>query len=135
MSLINKILNRAEILGVDDLSFEDVPVPQWGGSVRVREMTGAERDEFHAAINAEGGRVPGKISAAVLVATCVDGDGNRMFTMEDMDIIRAKGAASLDVLSAVAVRINKLGAAAVDDAEKNSESDQSGDSGSDLPKS
>ncbi len=128
-------LDRAAILGASDLKGESVHVPSWGGSVRVREMTGAERDEFNEALNAEGGRKPGMVSAALLVATCIDAAGNRMFGVEDMEVLRAKAASALDILTAVAVRINNLGPEAVDVAAKNSESDQSGDSGSGLPKS
>ncbi len=128
-----KILTKAAILAVDDLLFEDVPVPAWGGTVRIRVMTGTERDEFRAAIAGENGVPVGQFSAALLAATCVDENGVRLFSMEDVESLRAKSAASVDVPAAVAMRLNGLGPKAVKDAEKNSVSDQSGDSGSDLP--
>ena len=40
------LLTKSAILGINDLKHEDVPVPQWGGTVRVRAMTGQERDEI-----------------------------------------------------------------------------------------
>ena len=130
------LLNKLAILGAEDLKHEDVEVPQWGGTVRVRMMTGAERDEFRSALASEEDGVPvGKFSAALLVATCVDENGARLFTMEDMDALAEKSAASLDAPAAVAMRLNGLGGGAVQAAVKNSASGQSDDSGSASQKS
>jgi hypothetical protein len=126
------LLDRSAILGAEDLKHEDVPVPQWGGSVRVRVMTGTERDEFRTTIAALGGSLPvGKFSAVLLAATCVDASGARLFTMEDIEALHAKSATSLDAPATAAVRLNGLGVEAVGDAAKNSASGQSDDSGSD----
>lgn len=116
------LLSKSAILAATDLKHEDVHVPAWGGTVRIRTMTGAERDEFRASIAAsEGGAgVPiGKFSAALLVAACVDESGARLFTAGDMAALQAKAAASLDAPAAVAMRLNGLGAGAVEAAEKN----------------
>jgi hypothetical protein len=129
------LLSKAEILGADDLPFRDVPVPEWGGSVRVRTMNGKERDEFRAALASEGPVPVAKLSAVLLVATCVDENGVRLFTMEDMEALQAKCATALDAPAGVAMQINGLAVSAVDDAAKNFKSGQSDDSGSDLPKS
>jgi hypothetical protein len=130
------LLSKSAILGAQDLKHEDVPVPQWGGTVRVRVMNGIERDEFRAAIASESGSVPvGQFSAALLAATCVDENGARLFTMEDIKALQAKSATSLDAPAAAAMRLNGLGNTAVEAAAKNSASGQSGDSGSDSPKS
>ena len=130
-----RLLTKSAILGASDLKHEDVEVPQWGGSVRVRMMNGIERDEFRAAI-ADDGLVPvGRFSAALLAATCIDEAGVRLFSMDDMEALQAKSAKSLDAPAAVAMRLNGLGGAAVEEAAKNFESGQSGDSGSGSPKS
>ena len=130
------LLNKSAILSAEDLKHEDVEVSQWGGTVRVRMMTGAERDEFRAALAAEEGGVPVcRFAATLLVATCVDEEGARLFTMEDMAALVQKSASSLDAPAAVAMRLNGLGGSAVQAAVKNSASGQSDDSGSGLPKS
>ena len=41
-------LNREAILAAEDLPRELVEVPEWGGAVYVRALTGAERDQFEA---------------------------------------------------------------------------------------
>jgi hypothetical protein len=42
------LLNRDQILGANDLVTRDVDVPEWGGTVRIRMLTGEERDRFEA---------------------------------------------------------------------------------------
>lgn len=130
------LLTKSAILEVNDLPHEDVPVPQWGGTVRVRVMTGGERDEFrNVAASYENGIPPARFAATLLALTCIDEDGERMFTLDDLDALEAKSAGSVDIPAAVSMRINGLGAKAEQAAVKNSESSQSGDSGSDSPKS
>ena len=40
------LLTREAILGAAPLRHEDVSVPEWGGVVRVSEMSGAARDTW-----------------------------------------------------------------------------------------
>lgn len=128
------LLNKAAIIAASDLAHEDVPVKEWGGTVRVRTMTGIERDEFRTAIASEDGIPVGKFSAALLAATLIDENGDRLFSVDDLAALQAKSASSLDGPAAVAMRLNGLGGSAVQDASKNSEADQSADSGSGSPK-
>lgn len=130
------LLTKSSILGASDLKHEDVHVPQWGGTVRVRSMTGMERDEFRTALGQmnNGAGVPVGQFAAVLLAACiVDEAGERLFSAEDVAALQRKSAASLDAPAAVAMRLNGLGAGAVEAAVKNYASGQSVDSGSDSP--
>lgn len=129
------LLSKSAILDASDLKHEDVPVPQWGGSVRVRSMSGEDRDEFRSVLAGRGVVPVAEFSAALLAVTCVDAAGARLFSLEDMPALRAKSPEALDAAAAVAMRLNGLGATAVEDAVKNSGSDQSGDSGSASPKS
>ena len=128
-----RLLNKLAILGALDLKHEDVEVPAWGGSVRVRVMTGAERDDFRTAIQSDDAVPVGKFSVALLAATLIDEAGIRLFTMDEVDQLAEKNAASLDKVAAVAMRLNGLGGSAVEDAVKNSVSGQSDDSGSGSP--
>ncbi len=128
-----RLLNKLAILGALDLKHEDVEVPAWGGTVRVRVMTGAERDEFRTAIQSDDGVPVGKFSVALLAATLIDEAGIRLFTMDEVDQLAEKNASSLDKVAAIAMRLNGLGGSAVEDAVKNSVSGQSDDSGSGSP--
>ena len=44
------MLTKDQILKSDDLPSEEVSVPEWGGSVMVRSMTGYERDQFEQSV-------------------------------------------------------------------------------------
>lgn len=130
---MKKLLKKNDIVAAEDLKHEDVDVPQWGGTVRVRMMTGTERDEFRASVAVEGGVGVGRFSVALLAATLIDETGARLFTMEEIDQLADKSAASIDKPAAVAMRLNGLGTAAVEESVKNSVSGQSDDSGSASP--
>ncbi|MEU5950323.1 hypothetical protein ABZ793_32935, partial [Micromonospora sp. NPDC047465] len=40
------LLNRDAILAAEDRTYEEVNCPEWGGSVRLRSITGAQRDAY-----------------------------------------------------------------------------------------
>lgn len=50
------VLTREAILSADDLPAETVDVPEWGGKVRIRTMTGSERDAFESSLIGTGGK-------------------------------------------------------------------------------
>ena len=127
-----KLLNKAAFLAAADLAHEDVPVPQLGGSVRIRVMSGAARDAFQEYMRSFGEepRPTSAVHAALLVQTCIEESGEPMFTMDEIELLRGTSAAATEVMAAAAMRINGLGVHAVDETAKNSESDQSDDSGS-----
>lgn len=126
------ILSKDAILGANDIKTEVVPVPEWGGSVRVSVMSGLARDAF---MTMQEGKASGHsvFQAHLLAATLVADDGSLIFTEADIDALRAKSRVVLDKLVDVALRINGMTVAAIEDAEKNSDAAQSGDSGSALP--
>ena len=43
-----KFLTRDDILAADDMAYQNVSVPEWGGSVRVRTLCGADRSRIMA---------------------------------------------------------------------------------------
>ena len=119
---MSKLLTKAEILGADDLKHEDVPVPEWGGSVRVRTMTGSERDQFEAYCVSAGKQGVGgldNVRATVLSLVLVDEQGNRLFSKRDVDALGRKSVAALDRVFAVAQRINRLSDRDIEELEEN----------------
>ena len=134
------LLTKDEILRADDLRLERVEVPEWGGEVLLRTMTGTERDAFEAELvegREQGGGGVGRINyrnlRARLLALCTVGeDGARLFsTPEDVAALGGKSAGALDRLFKVAQRLNGLSAQEVDDLTKNSEPAPNGGSTSD----
>lgn len=133
-----KILSREDILAVQDLVTEEVEVPEWGGSVFIRTMTGAERSTWETQITGgqlgSGGDIKVDISDLrehLLVRVIVDEKGERMFTDKEIKVLGGKSAAALDRLFEVAQRLNRLSDRDMEELEKNSVSALNGGSGSD----
>ena len=126
------LLTRDEILQVQDLPTEQVHVPEWGGDVLVRALTGAERDMFEQSIVEQRGRNTRmnlrNIRAKLVALTVVDEQGNRIFKDEDVKWLGNKSAAALDRIFEVAQRLSGLRDEDVEELAKNSESDLSDDS-------
>lgn len=110
-------LSRDEILGIDDLKREEIPIPEWGGSIFIRVMTGAEKDWFEAAnFDAAGEQLPLhqrwlNMRARMAVLTACDSDGAALFTLADVDLLSRKCAPALDRIWTVATRLNRIDAA------------------------
>lgn len=131
------ILSREDILTAQDLVTEGVEVPEWGGSVFIRTLTGTERNtwELEAVPNANRGDYQSmellNLREKLLVKVIVDEEGKRLFTDKDIKALGEKSAAALDRLFEVAQRLNRLSARDVEELEKNSVIAQNGGSGSD----
>lgn len=136
--LMSKILSKAEILAASDLATEVVEVPEWGGSVIVRTMTGAQRDAYEATLmtRTETGKLEvntDNMRAKLLVVTLVDEAGNALFSATDLDAFAAKSSGVIERLVIVAQRLNGLNRGAVEEAAKNSVSGQPVSSASGSP--
>lgn len=103
------LLSKDEILTADDLDTEDVPCPEWGGDVRVRALTGGERDryEMKAALSRKDG-TDMDFRTEMVVRTIIDEEGNRLFTDKEMSRLAAKSAAPLDRLFDVVRRLSGM---------------------------
>ncbi len=117
-------LSKDQILEADDLQNQEVDVPEWGGSVYVRSMTGADRDAFEASmvtVNPDGSRTPDmrNLRAKLVALTLVDEAGNRLFEVADIPRLALKSAAALERVFEAAQRLNGLGVKAEEDAVKN----------------
>jgi hypothetical protein len=130
-------LGRDAILAAASLKTEDVSVPEWGGSVLVRELRGRERDDWEASLAVQRGRtmVPDVANMrAKLVALSVIGeDGESLFTRTDVAALGELSAAALDRVFEVASRLSGLNPADVEEMAKNSGTAPSGGSTSGLP--
>ncbi len=123
---MTKILSKAEILQSSDMRIQLVAVPEWGGSVRLRSLTGAERDAFEATLvkEVDGKRVPdmANLRAKLLAATIVDEEDRQIFSPYDLVALGRKSAVALDRVFTVAQRLNGMSADAVEESVKNSDS-------------
>jgi hypothetical protein len=124
-------LSRDAILKVVDLELQEVEVPEWGGTVLVRGMTGAERDTFEASImdlNGKDSKINFQNMRAKLLSKCiVDEQGKRLFDDADIDILSGKSAMALNRVFEVAQQLCGLSKADMDDLIKNSDAAQTDD--------
>lgn len=105
------LLNGDDILNADDLEVEDVPVPEWGGTVRVRGLTGAERDSFEmrmAVARNKGSLEQLDFRASVAGRCMVDEDGERLFTDGQLPQLARKSGAALDRVFEVVQRLSGM---------------------------
>ena len=117
------MLTRDEILKKVDTQIKIVKVPEWGGDVRVRGMTGEERDAFEGGIakvvNGKSIVDTKNIRARLLVNCIVDEKGERIFSMEDIEALGKKSASALQRVFEVAGDLCGLTAGEIDKIEKN----------------
>src|SRR4051812_14794317 len=105
------MLTKDQILSANDLQREEVTVPEWGGVVIVRMMTGTEKDGFeseHLEAKKSGSELA-NIRARLAVRTVCDGEGNRLFADADAVELGKKNGQVLDRIFDMARRINGIG--------------------------
>lgn len=123
---MDKFLTRDEILEAQDLPFEDVNVPEWGGTVRIAGLTAKASTEFSTqmiSMDAKGQVKAVKLSdnfmSDLLAKTIVDENFKPVFRKEDIEALGEKSAKVVSRLTDVAMRLSGLGEEAAESAEKN----------------
>lgn len=121
--MADSILDRDAILARKKLKAELVEVPEWGGSVYVRELTASERDHWEGALV----RLEGKTTeltfenarATLAAATIVDAEGNRLFSEADIEELGRLSGKALDRVYGVATRLSGITESDVEELSKN----------------
>lgn len=126
-------LTRDAIKAIDDKRIIQVPVPEWGGTVYVRTLTSAERDEFEAE-RADYRKQDEELAkkhfrAMFVVATCCDKDGNYLFQPSDCAWLSGKNGAAMDRIFEATGRLNHFFASDIEELVKNLGGGQSAASG------
>lgn len=138
---MSTVLTRDAILATQDLLIEQVEVPEWGGSVFVRGLTGTDRDSFELGMIEQRGKKQEinlrNLRARLIVRTVVDGEdpetAKPLFKLEDVQVLGHKSAAALQRVYSVAQRLSGLSNEDVDELTASLGNDESDGSGSDLP--
>jgi hypothetical protein len=116
------MLTKDQILAADDLQRVEVPVPEWGGSVFVRTMSGSERDRFEAAHL----KNPERDFRARLAVACVcDEQGQPLFAEADIPSLGGKSSSALTRIFEAASKLNRMSKEDYEDLGKGSRSDPS----------
>jgi hypothetical protein len=98
------MLTREQILNLNDLPTQQVPVPEWGegATLNVRQLTVAEVNALAEAQKA----APDKMFVQWIVATVMDDNGNRLFTPDDVEALERKSAQVIRRLAEAAIGLN-----------------------------
>lgn len=106
------ILGKDAILAAEDVKFEEVPVPEWGGTVRLKSMTGTQRDAFEDKSMDQRGDNPKmnltNFRSRLLSLCIVDGNGERCFSDVEVPLLGQKNANVLERLFVRAREMNGM---------------------------
>ena len=129
MGTPRKLLSKEAIFAVEDLKTDVVDVPEWGGAVTVRSMTGVDRDAFEASLNETKTGTDGKetqvrnldnFRARLCAATMINANGKLLFpNPEDVVKLGKKNSRALDRVMKAAQKLNGIGAEDVEQLTKN----------------
>lgn len=134
------ILSKDLIVAASDLKIETIEVPEWGGSVCIKTMSGFERDEYEAfclsrmpsgatlsSKEQELSKIDSKGMRSFLLA-CVlcDEKGERVFDdiLEGAKVLEKKNGGVLTRLALKAQEANGMTDSALKEVEKNYEADR-----------
>jgi hypothetical protein len=131
----SQFLTRDAILAAVDIVTETVDVPEWGGKVLVKGLTGQQRDAFERTMTEQRGKKVetnlANFRAKLVVWSVVDEGGNRLFSAADAEALGRKSAAALQRVFEVASRLSGLSVEDVEELTEVLKDNPSGDSGSD----
>jgi hypothetical protein len=123
------LLTKDQIWAANDLKTIEVPVPEWGGSVRIKTLTGAERDQYEAdSYKRVKGRQEANLAnlrARLVAMVVVDENDQPMFTRADVMKLGQKSASALERVFNAAADLNGMSDADVEELSGNSAGDQS----------
>lgn len=131
-------LTRQQLDAVNDLKTKDVEVPEWGGTVRLRELSAKDRSLIEATtIGARGQGVEIRVEAfktlkqRVVAASLIDDNGNRLYKENEVGFLAQKSGQVVERLFQIVQDLSGMTEEAVKDAEGNSEGTGTDSSGSD----
>ena len=113
-----RLLKKDQFLKRDDVRYVDEPVPEWAEDgvvpiVRMRSLSGAEKDELENQISKQGADGVAKteirgLRAKFLVKVIVDEQGRRIFDDSDAGQLAQKNAAALERLFAAGTKLSRF---------------------------
>jgi hypothetical protein len=132
------LLGRSQIDAAVDRKWEDVPVPEWGGDVRLIELSAADRGYLDAgSVVAKGEGVTARVDAIksyrdkLVAFALVDENFQRLYSNKDIAKLGEKSGAVIERLATRVREMSGMDKEAVRAAEGNSAAAQSGSSDSD----
>lgn len=102
---LTQLLTLDDILGADDIEYRTVKLPEWGGSVRLRLLNGAETIHFQTFLETN----RREASLALVRASTVDAEGKKLFeTKESFEALKKKSYKVIRRISDECLDLNGL---------------------------
>ena len=119
----SSMLSKDDILAAKDVITDVVEVPEWGGNIRIRSMTGKMRDRYETELakqmKGEGKGIT-NLRALFLSFCIVDDYGKQVFQSPgDVNALGEKNGQVLDRIFDAAAELNHIGTDGIEDAAKN----------------
>lgn len=126
---MSKCVTAADILGAEDRRIQRVEVPEWGGHVYVRSLSGMEKELFSEAVNVvRHGKTEvndvGLRARYLAVALC-DEHKQPLFTLDQVEALNTRNTVVLDRVWKAALELNAGTEERREALAKNSKPDQS----------
>ena len=112
------LLTKEQILNADDRASIETNVPEWGGSVYVRVMSGTERESFEREWTSTEEKLLPQYKVKLLRRCLCDDKGETLFTNEDLAALGEKNALVLDRLFTECMKLNGFAKDSVEEAAK-----------------
>ncbi|URL59623.1 hypothetical protein IM816_05870 [Luteibacter flocculans] len=124
---MSKLLTKDQILAADRKKHEDIEVKEWGGTVRLQELSASDRDlweaeAFTVAPDGASAKFNPKHARARLVVRClVDETGRRLFTDDEVAALGSLSASTMQKLFNKARALNAITNSDIKELEGNSD--------------
>jgi len=112
------LLNKEQIKQADDLPTKIVHMPEWGGDVKIRMMTGEIRMAYEKSSVLM--KTDNEKILNMIIYSCVNEDGSLMFDKDDLPFLLSKSFPCLIRLVGEINSLSVLTEKSVEDAVKNS---------------
>lgn len=128
VALVKK-LSKKDIVAAQDIEFAEVDVPEWGGIVTIKTLTGRERDAFEASMIQGVGKAQRIDMQNVRAKFCsliiVDPETHeRMFLKPEIEKLAEKSAPALQRVYDKGMEMSKFNQEEIEDLMGNSDSAQ-----------
>lgn len=119
------IITKNDILKERAISVYPVIIEEWGGTVYVRVMNGAQRDEWDKWLmerrSEDGSKLedPTGFRARLVISTLCDSDGSLLLEPGDLESLQNQTASIIAIVFDEAMRVNGLSEDEEEEIEKN----------------
>jgi hypothetical protein len=116
-----KFLSKLDVVNADDRKPIELYIPEWNGYVKIKHMSGAERDKWESSNKRKDGSFDyNNFRARLAVLTLLDENNQPMFTPAEISDLGKKTGVALDRIFTVILETNKITEKDVEDMAKNS---------------